>query len=570
MSIRFKTGGAALSAAAAFCLTCSAQALAAPADLKAKADAYLKSAYPADGPGAAVIIVEHGKTVYAAGQGLADLEAKTPITPQTAFRLGSITKQFSSAVLLQLIEEGKVSLDDPISRYLAGFPEPGASATVRQLLNHTSGIQSYTSIPGWMTEANTGRAYTTEQMIGLFRDMPSPARPGEKWDYNNSGYVLVGAIVEKVTGKPWHQAVAERITRPLGLETIRYGVEEPTIASMAHGYTVRETGVAPAVKIHMSVPHAAGALVGTVGDLARWGAALHHGKVVKPASYAAMIAPTRLPNGETIPYGFGLGTGEMRGHQEIGHGGGIFGFSTDSTYFPKEDVFVAVFANSDQPATPPGVAMRKLAAMAIGDPFPEFTRAEVAPAALEPLLGVYRIDAAGGEPQERIFYARDGKLFTKRSGAPEMEVFAAGDDRFFYGPESLSWFRVARDGAGAHVLEMHENGDDKIARAVRAGPVPPEPKAAAVPHDVLARYVGAYTMGPMRGTIAWGKGETLTIQLAGQPALPLRAVSDTEFDVPAVDARISFVSENGEVARLIIDQGGQKMPAERVKEDASK
>ena len=556
----------ALSALAALGLAAPGAAAAAPADLKEKADAFLRSAYPADGPGAAVIIVERGKTIYAAGQGLADVESRTPIRPDTVFRLGSITKQFSAAVLLQLVDEGRVSLDDPISKYVAGLPEPGGSATVRQVLNHTSGVQSYTGIPGWMTEAKTNRPYTTAEMIAEFKDMPSPTRPGAAWAYNNSGYVLVGAIIEKVTGKPWHEAVRERIAKPLGLATIRYGVEEPGIANMAKGYTLREAGVAPALKIHMSVPHAAGALVGTVGDLAKWGEALHRGKVVKPASYAAMTAPTRMPDGETVPYGFGLGIAELRGQQAIGHGGGIFGFATDSTYLPGKDLFVAVFTNSDRPATPPGVAVRRLAALALGNPYAEFTTARVDAATIEPLLGSYRIDAAGGEPQQRLFYARDGKLFTKRSGAPEMEVFAAGNDRFFYGPQTLSWFRVARDPVGAHVIEMHEQGEDKIERAVRSGPVPPEPKAASVPRDVLARYIGAYAIGAARGTIAWGKEDSLTIQLAGQPALPLRAVSETEFDVAAVDARISFVSENGAVARLVIDQGGRKLTAERVKD----
>ncbi|TFI58096.1 class A beta-lactamase-related serine hydrolase [Sphingomonas parva] len=567
-TIRF-TG---LTTLAALCLACSAQALAAPADLKARADAFLQSAYPVDGPGAAVIIVERGKTVYAGGRGLADVAGGRPIGPDTVFRLGSITKQFSSAVLLQLADEGKLSLDDPISRYVPGLAEPGASATVRQALNHTIGVQSYTAIPGWMREENTARARTTDEMIALFKDLPSPTRPGEAWAYNNSGYVLVGAIIEKVTGKPWHQVVRERIAAPLGLETIRYGVEEPTIASMATGYTLREEGVAPAVRIHMSVPHAAGALVGTVGDLAAWGQALHHGKVLKPASYAAMIAPTRLPNGETVPYGFGMGTAELRGRQAIGHGGGIFGFTTDSTYLPKDDLFVAVFTNSDKPATHPGVAMRRLAALALGEPYPEFAKVDVPAAALEPLFGSYTIDPAkpDAKAEQRLFYARDGKLYTKRSGAPELEAFAAGGDRFFYGPNSLTWFRVARDSSGAHVLEMHDQGEDKIERAVRSGPVPAEPKAAAVPREVLQRYLGRYAIGAAHGTIAWGKGDSLTIQLAGQPALPLRAVSETEFDVPAVDARIAFESENGAVARLVIDQGGRKMAAERVKEDVEK
>ena len=153
-------------------------ASAVPADLRQKVDAYLEDAFAADRPGVAVIVTDDGETVYSAGRGLADMESGTPITPQTVFRIGSITKQFTAAIILQLVDEGRISLDDPLSRFLPDYPQPGAGATVAQLLNHTVGVQSYTGIPGWMVEGNTNRPYTTQEMIALFRDLPAPSRPG--------------------------------------------------------------------------------------------------------------------------------------------------------------------------------------------------------------------------------------------------------------------------------------------------------------------------------------------------------------------------------------------------------
>ena len=203
------------SGAAALSLWVTVPAAAAPADFESKADSILKSAYPTAGPGAAAIVTDDGKTIYAGARGMADRDADKPITPDTVFRLGSITKQFAAAVMLQLVAEGKVSLDDKLSKFFPSYPKPGADATVRQILNHTSGVQPYTGIPGWMVEANTNRPYTTEEMMAVFRDLAAPSKPGEKWDYNNSGYVLVGAVIEKVTGKPWHAAVDERIVKPL-------------------------------------------------------------------------------------------------------------------------------------------------------------------------------------------------------------------------------------------------------------------------------------------------------------------------------------------------------------------
>ena len=548
---------------AALALSAAAPALAAPpADLGEKAEALLAKSYPADGPGAAVIVVDDGKTVYAGGRGLADLEAKKPIGPGTVFRLGSITKQFSAAVVMQLADEGKLSLDDKVSKFVPGYPEPGGSATVRQLLNHTVGIQSYTGIPGWMGSDKPARAYTTDEMIAEFRDLPAPSKPGEKWDYNNSGYVLVGAVIEKVTGKPWHQAVAERIAKPLGLRTIRYGVGEETIPNMAKGYTDGEKGPEPARKLHMSVPHAAGALVGSVEDLAKWARALHHGKAVSPEAYKAMTSPTALPEGKSHPYGFGLGLDEVRGRRSVGHGGGIFGFSTESIYIPEEDLFVAVFANSDDPTTAPGLVAARLAALAIGDPYPEFTPAQVAAAELQPLLGVYKVE---GDGPERVFFERDGQLYTRRGEAPESKVWAAGGDRFFYGPNSLTWFAVKRHAAGAHVMEMHHNGiEDEAEKAVRTGPVPAEPPPFDVPRATLDTYVGDYAMGGGKATIAHGEKGGLTIQLSGQPMLAMRATSETEFRVPEVGARVRFESEAGKVARIVINHGGREIKAERV------
>jgi CubicO group peptidase (beta-lactamase class C family) len=548
--------------AIAFAVTVAAvqPALAVPADFAAKADAILKEAFPADGPGAAAIVTQGGRTVYAKGQGLADVEAKRPITADTVFRLGSITKQFSAAVVLQLADEGKLSLDDPVSKYVPSLPQPGASATVRQLLNHTVGVQSYTGIPGWMTEANTSRPHSTAEMIALFKDLPSPSKPGEKWSYNNSGYVLVGAVIEAVTGKSWHQAIEERIAKPLGLRTIRFG--EGPIPNMAAGYTMRPEGVRPAMKIHMSVPHAAGGLVGSVRDLATWGQALHHGKVVSAASYSAMTSPTKLPDGETVPYGFGIGQEEVRGLKGHAHSGGIFGFSTNSIYIPEKDLYVAVFVNSDQPSVSPGVIMQRLAALAAGDAYPAFKKSAAAPASIEPLLGLYKVKE--GEA-ERRFFMRDGQLYTQRSGGEELKVHSAGGDRFFYGPETLTWFEVKRDPGGAHLLEMHHQGAHKAELSVRTGPVPPEPAAVQVPRAVLERYAGDYRLGPGLATVAVGEGGTLSATLPGQAPRALRPVSATEFRVQGVDATVAFEEEGGAVARLVIRQGGREMKAERVK-----
>ena len=371
--------------------------------------------------------------------------------------------------------------------------------------------------------------------------------------------MLLGAVIEKVTGKAWHEAVDERIAKPLGLTTIRYGVLEAATPKMAKGYTRGDKGPQPAKPMHMSVAHAAGALIGSVEDLAKWNHALHHGKVVPPHLYAQMIAPTRMGDGKVEKYGFGIGTDEIRGHPVIRHGGGIFGFATDALYVPQEDLFLAVFTNSDSMAIEEEVVLQRLAALALGDPYPTFDKVKLDPAAVEPLLGVYPVD--GGD---RRFFMRDGKLYTRRTGGSDLEAFAAGGDRFFYGPDNFTWFEIRRGSGGKHVMAMYQNGATKPELSTRSGPVPPEPKAVEVPRATLELYAGDYDakMAPIK--VAINEAGRLALRLGTQEFVPLRATSATEFQAEGVDAKVVFHLAGGKVTKLVIHQNGRELPADRV------
>jgi len=250
-----------------------------------------------------------------------------------------------------------------------------------------------------------------------------------------------------------------------------------------------------------------------------------------------MIAPTSLPDGRTIPYGFALQTGDVRGFKVIGHSGGIQGGVTDSLYLPEQDLFVAVFINSDMPRTGPGVASRRLAALAAGNPYPEYRAVALDPAALEPLLGHY--SAADG--REGRFYARDGRLFTQVGEEPERPVLASAGDRFFYGPNSLAWFDVRREPSGGVVIEAHLDGSGRVVTLTRTGAIP---LLAAVPRAVLERYVGRYALNGTIATIGLTPDDRLTVQLTGQPmGPPLRTVSADEFVGDAAGVRVKFEGE---------------------------
>jgi CubicO group peptidase (beta-lactamase class C family) len=550
MQITHIFGSVAFAAAA---MTPAGAAAPRPTDFKAQADSLLQ-VYPADGPGAAVVVMRRGRVIYSAGRGLADVEARRPITPDTAFRLGSIVKQFTAATVLKLVAEGKMSLDDPISRFFPDWPQPSAGATVRQLLNHTSGLYDYSKIPGWIGK-NRHRPWTTAELLAVFRDLPARAKPGENWEYNNGGYVMLGAIVEKVTGKAWHEAMAERITRPLGLRTIAFAAPSEANSAAALGYTGKDARQEPVQLSHMSVAHAAGGLHGSVRDMARWAKALHRGRVVTPALYREMSRPARLADGSTDTYGFGFRLREIRGRPALVHGGAGGGLDTDSVYIPSEDLFVAVFANSDDPAVDPSILTRRLAALALGEPFPTFTKAAVDLPAIEPLFGAY-----GGEgvPPMR-FFARDGSLYLGR-GDDEREAFPAGDDRFFFGADDLMWLRFVRQADGAHAIEIHAADKAAPARAIRTGPVPP---ALTVAPAVLKSYAGAYATETVTFTVAVDGAGRLTITQGVQSPFPLRPVSQTEFRIDRA-MRIVFHPENGKVDRFTLYRGARELHGKRV------
>jgi len=287
----------------------------------------------AEGPGAAVAVRHRGELIHNRGYGLANVEWNIPIDADTVFRIGSITKQFTAAAILKLMEEGALELDDPIERHLPDYPVGARRITVRHLLNHTSGIKSYTGLPNFFASLSQ-KELPVPEMIDVFKDLPPDFEPGERFLYNNSGYLLLGAIIERLSGKDYGTYLRDAFFTPLGLTRTRYLHDRPVTPKRAAGYERRDREVLNAAPLSMNWPHAAGALGSTVTDLLRWDEALRRGEIVSPASYALMTSPNRLNSGAPVKYGFGLGFSDYRGRRHVGHGGGINGFMTNLVHWP--------------------------------------------------------------------------------------------------------------------------------------------------------------------------------------------------------------------------------------------
>jgi serine beta-lactamase-like protein LACTB len=285
--------------------------------LAAQADARLSRWFDANQPGATVLLMQDGKVLFKKGYGLANVELNVAMQPDMVFRIGSVGKQFTAVAVMLLVEEGKVDLQAPISQYLENLPKAWKAVTVEQLLNHTSGIPNYTDTKAYWKHMRED--FTPTQLLETYvNDLSLDFEPGTQYRYTNTGYVLLGMLIEKVSGQPYARFMRKHLFEPLALKNTRYGTETELIPGMVSGYV---QGPKPAAYISMTQPFSAGALVSNAEDLAQWTMALHDGKVVKPESLARMLTPTRLKNGKEIPYGFGLTFRQSQGDRLVGHGG---------------------------------------------------------------------------------------------------------------------------------------------------------------------------------------------------------------------------------------------------------
>ena len=516
-------------------------------------EAMLARDFREDAPGVAVLVARGDTVLYRGARGRADLDAGTPLAPGDRFRIGSITKQFAAAGVLALVDAGQVKLDDPLSKYVPDYPG-GERITVLQLLNHTSGVKSYTGIPGYM--AGPIRSdLTTAQLIDVFKSLPVDFEPGAEWAYNNSGYVLVGALIEAASGQPWHEYLRRTFFEPLGMRDTGYGHDPAVVARQVKGYTFDGGTSVPAMPLSMTQPHAAGALVSSVDDLLIWNRALHEGRVLKPETYRQMITPVGKAAQPGVGYGFGLAVDTVRDRPQLQHGGGIFGFSTQLSYLPGPDITVAVLENDD---TFPGrerpeALARRLAALALGDPYPARVSVAVDVAELKVAEGVYRFTPT----ITRTLRVVDGRLTAQRSGGSRSVLIPIAADEFLY-DDGFNRLTLQRDGSGRVVaMRFFANGEGEGVVGARSDePLPADAATVVVPRPALERLTGSYSVSGMTMK-AFLEGADLRVQLAGQPAFTLRAASPTRFAIPEVGAELEFAEGEGPAASMTLRQAGQ-------------
>jgi D-alanyl-D-alanine carboxypeptidase len=531
------------------------------ADAVAREGERLLSEHVADpaGPGFSLLVARGDRVLYRAARGMASIELGVPLRPEHVFRIGSVTKQFSAAGLLKLVDDGKVALEDTLDKFLPDYP--GAEAiTIDQLLNHTSGIHSYTSIPGYMDQ-EIRRDLDTGELVAVFRDLPVDFAPGEKWQYNNSGYVLVGAVIEKASDMAWDRWLQQSMFEPLSLSNTHGGDTRALIAGQVSGYGVDADGsVKVAGPLSMSQPHAAGALLSNVDDLWRWNRALHGGQVLSADSYRRMTTPNGAAAADGRVYGYGIQRSTVRGRTAFEHGGGIHGFLSSLIYLPEHQISVAVLRNSTgSDGANVGLTARRLAAVAMGDPYPAFTPVELATEALESVQGIYRKDA----DDARILRVVDGVLTSQRSGGDTHPLTPVGDDRFTFA-QSLSWFRIERGADGAPAaMRFFQAGEGEG----ELWPLSDEPLVTRasldLPQAALTRLVGSYSSAQLGLKVFFDDESVLRVQVPGQPAFRLHAESPSRMYITEVDASFEFAPLDGPVESVTLTQGPMRIEMAR-------
>jgi CubicO group peptidase (beta-lactamase class C family) len=527
-----------------------------------------------------LLVAKEDRVIYQAAIGEADMEWKQPNSMDTRFRIGSLTKQFTAALVLLLMEDGRIDVHAPLSRYIPEYPKEQADGvTVHHLLTHTSGIPGYTELPNFVREIMR-TTYTREEFMKVFSGLPRQFAPGTAFRYSNSGYFLLGVIIERVTGAPYDQVLRDRLALPFGLNNTGYEHNTSLIPRMARGYQRIPNGYERTQALDSSVPFAAGMLYSTAGDLLRWTRLLHTGNVFsKKETLEMMITPT------LDGYACGLKVSAMpvKGGtvRNIHHSGGINGFSSQLWYMPDEACTIVALDNTMSDA---GLAAETAFALLYEQQTPafRFPIAEEVAAIIETEgldVAVRRYRELREEAADRYdfseqelnglgyYYMGQGKLDIA------MALLGLNLEMF---PEAYN----AWDSMGEAYMNKGDNEEAirHYRRALELNPASGNAKAmlkklgvvvedvtVRVPETVLDSYLGRYELQPGFVLTVTRVGNQLSIQATSQPRVEVYPATETKFYLKVVDAQVTFVRDaDGSVNELILHQGGKDMPAKRI------
>ena len=396
-----------------------------------------------------VLVARDGQVLFEKSYGYADLEWQVPNSNDSKFRLGSMTKQFTAASILLLEERGKLSTDDPVKKYIPDAPAAWDKITIYHLLTHTSGIPSFTGFPDY--HASEAKTMTPDQLVAWFKDKPLDFAPGTDWRYSNSGYVLLGYLIEKISGDTYANFLQKNIFDPLGMKDSGYDSNNAILPYRTSGYTPGPNGPQRAGYIDMSIPFSAGALYSTTHDLLKWEQGLFGGKVLSAAELKKMTTPFKQD------YACGLMVTQVNGHTQISHGGGIEGFNTEMAYFADQNLIIIALGNLNGSA--PDEIVANLGKVANGQKVvlnSERKEITVSPDVLAQYVGTYQLAPAFSI----AITLENGGLMAQATNQPKFPLFAESPTEFFLKVVDAQVEFFKDDHGKVSYLVLHQNGHD--------------------------------------------------------------------------------------------------------------
>ncbi len=547
-------------------------------DRAAKIQEVLAQAHKYQQFNGSALIAENGKVVYKGAFGMANMEWGIPNTPDTRFRLGSITKQFTAMLTMQLVEQGKIKLDGKLSDYLPDYRKDiGEKVTVHHLLTHTSGIPSYTGLPNFLQDVSRN-PYKVADFVKKYASGDLEFEPGAKFSYNNSGYFLLGAIIERVTGKSYEQALKENILNPAGMKNTGYDHHDTIIPKRATGYAKTPNGYTNAPYLDMSIPYAAGSMYSTVEDLYLWDQALYTDKLLSAQSKELMYKPFL----EKYAYGWVIVNAAFKQNdqpvQMIRHGGGINGFTTTIVRFPKDKNLIMMLDNTGQNVDRLAETITRIL---YNQPY-ELPKISIV-AILEKTIADKGIEA--GIAQYRDLKAKQAATYDFaepelnqlgyqliRTGKVKeaVEIFKLNVEAYPQGFNTYDSLAEAYTNMNERELaitnykkslELNPNNTNATAvlKTLEKGPV-------SVDVKVLDTYVGEYEIAPDFVMRVFREGDKFMTQATGQEKFEVFAESETTFYPRAFIAKLTFVKDaEGKVTGIRIDQGGRVTLGKKIK-----
>jgi CubicO group peptidase (beta-lactamase class C family) len=549
-------------------------------DKAARIDEYMTRANKFRQFNGAVLVAENGKVIYKKGLGLANMEWNVPNEADTKFRLGSITKQFTAALIMQLVDQGKLKLDGKLSEYLPDYrKDVGDKVTIHHLLTHTSGIPSYTSLPNFMAEVSRN-PFTPVEFVKKYASGDLEFEPGAKFRYNNSGYFLLGAIIEKVHGKPYEQVMKENVFDPLGMKNSGYDHHDAILAKRAAGYEKTPNGYRNAPYLDMSLPYAAGSLYSTVEDLYLWDQALYTDKLISAKSKELMFKPF-LDN-----YAYGWGIHEVtlaQSKQELNsiqHSGGINGFNTLLVRYPEQKHLIILLDNTSQGGSLNGIS-RDLTNILYNQPF-ELPKQSIAEALMKTISeqGVaaavkqYRelktTQAANYDFNEGALNALGYQLLGQKKMKEAIEIFKLNVEAYpqAFNPYDSLGEAYLQAGERALALQNYKKSVELNPQNVAAVQIIKNLEApAATTPVVLDAYAGQYEVPGMGMLDIMKEGDKLVGAPTGQRKAELISEGNERFLVAGPNVNLTFIKDDkGQVTHVNVRlRDGREMLAKKVK-----